>query len=130
MHVFNTSMAFANWTVVAKDPDLSGYTHELLVKMSEQLHRAERDDPTTIVVLVASIFVLVFSVCFAVASCALRCCLRRWTRLLDEPPPSADEPMASTRDEGDGDGDEGDDGDDGEGRATAGSGRERGVELD
>lgn len=128
MHLFNTTMGFANWTVVKSDPDLQGYAHDLLVKMSEQLHHAERDDPTTIVVLVASVFVLVFTLCFAGASCALRCCLRRWTRLLDEPPPSADEPMPSARDDGDRDGDDG--GDDGGDDRNVGSGRERGVELD
>ena len=113
-----------NWTLV-KDPDFEGYTNELLAKMSVQLRRAERDDPTTVVVLVASIFVLVFSVCFAASTCALRCCLRRWSRLLDEPPPSADESVGRL-DGGEGGDDDGD-GDDG---AAAGSGRERGVELD
>ncbi len=115
-----------NWTLV-KDPDFEGYTNELLAKMSVQLRRAERDDPTTVVVLVASIFVLVFSVCFAGSTCALRCCLRRWSRLLDEPPPSADEGVGRL-DGGEGGGDGGGDGD-GDG-AAAGSGRERGVELD
>ena len=115
----------SNWTLV-KDPDFEGYTNELLAKMSVQLRRAERDDPTTVVVLVASIFVLVFSVCFAASTCALRCCLRRWSRLLDEPPPSADEGVG--RLDGGEDGDDGDGGDGG--GAAAGSGRERGVELD
>ena len=114
----------SNWTLV-KDPDFEGYTNELLAKMSVQLRRAERDDPTTVVVLVASIFVLVFSVCFAGSTCALRCCLRRWSRLLDEPPPSCDESVGRL-DGGEGGDDDGD-GDDG---AAAGSGRERGVELD
>lgn len=116
------STADGNWTLV-KDPDFEGYTNELLAKMSVQLRRAERDDPTTVVVLVASIFVLVFSVCFAASTCALRCCLRRWSRLLDEPPPSADEGVGRL--------DGGEDGSDGDGDGTTpGSGRERGVELD
>ena len=85
------SQLYANWTIVEADPDLAAYTQDLLDKMSVQLHRAERDDPTTVVVLVASVFVFVFSACFAGATCALRCCLRRWTRLLDEPPPSAED---------------------------------------
>jgi len=115
-----------NWTLV-KDPDFEGYTTELLSKMSVQLRRAERDDPTTVVVLAASIVVLVFSVCFAASTCALRCCLRRWSRLLDEPPPSADEGAFRLDDAEAGD-DRADDGDSDGG--VAGSGRERGVELD
>ena len=55
------SVVDSNWTLV-KDPDFEGYTNELLAKMSVQLRRAERDDPTTVVVLVASVFVLVFRV--------------------------------------------------------------------
>ena len=102
------SVVDSNWTLV-KDPDFEGYTNELLAKMSVQLRRAERDDPTTVVV--------------AGSTCALRCCLRRWSRLLDEPPPSADEGVGRL--------DGGEDGGDGDGDGTTpGSGRERGVELD
>ena len=134
------SKLYANWTIVEADPDLAGYTQDLLDKMSVQLRRAERDDPTTVVVLVASIFVLVFSVCFAGATCALRCCLRRWTRLLDEPPPSAEDGrMRAAADDDDADpDDDADDADDAargraRGRARVDEeqpDRARGLEID
>ena len=135
------SKLYANWTIVEADPDLAGYTQDLLDKMSVQLRRAERDDPTTVVVLVASIFVLVFSVCFAGATCALRCCLRRWTRLLDEPPPSAEDGRMRAAADDDDDADADDDADDagnaGRARARARArvdeeqpDRARGLEID
>ena len=87
-----------NWTLV-QDPDFTAYTKELLAKVSVQLNRVERDDPTTVVVLSAAVVILVFSICFAVVTCALRCCLRNWQRLVDEePPPSAEDTAAPAQD--------------------------------
>jgi uncharacterized membrane protein YgcG len=129
-------MASANWTLVEADPDLAGYTQQLLEKMEVQLRRVERNDPTTVIVLAASIFVLIFSLCFAGATCALRCCLRRWSRLLDEPPPSAQDGLRRVDDDGDGGEDGGDGGDGGGGGGDGGDGgeeqrdRARGLELE
>jgi len=126
-------MASANWTLVEADPDLAGYTQQLLEKMEVQLRRVERNDPTTVIVLAASIFVLIFSLCFAGATCALRCCLRRWSRLLDEPPPSAQDGLRRVDDDGDGGEDGGDGGDGGGGGGDGGEeqrDRARGLELE
>ena len=122
--------ASANWTLVEADPDLSGYTQQLLEKMEVQLRRVERNDPTTVVVLAASIFVLIFSLCFAGATCALRCCLRRWSRLLDEPPPSAQDGLRRVDGDGDDRGDDGDGGDDGGDGGEEQRDRARGLELE
>ena len=122
--------ASANWTLVEADPDLSGYTQQLLEKMEVQLRRVERNDPTTVVVLAASIFVLIFSLCFAGATCALRCCLRRWSRLLDEPPPSAQDGLRRVDGDGDDRGDDGDGGEDGGDGGEEQRDRARGLELE